>query len=470
MDTVTIKKVDEVYIKLIAEPGIIMELTEDFKFDVPGAQFSPKFKNRVWDGKIRLLNPMTGRLYAGLRHRVEEICKEKGFQVEYASDFSSAEFSVKEAEDFVKKIAPAMEPRDYQMDAFIKGVRERRSLLLSPTGSGKSFIIYLLTRYYAKRTLIIVPTVNLVNQLSSDFADYGFNSDRFIHRVSGGVDKQSDKPITISTWQSIYELPQVYFDSFDVVIGDECHLFAAKSLKGIMENCVNAEHKFGFTGTLDGSKTNKLVLEGLFGPVYKVATTSDLIDQGYLSKIKIKAIVLSYSDEIKKLVTLPERNRFISNLALSLKGNTLVLFRYTDQGKKIYEKIAYENPDRNVFFIDGSITGSNRETIRHSIEDEENAIIVASSGTTSTGVNIKRLHNIIFASPSKSRIKNLQSIGRVLRTSEDKSHATLFDISDDLTWKTRRNHTLLHFMERISTYNEEKFPYKLYNVSLTVKK
>ena len=332
--------------------------------------------------------------------------------------------------------------------------------------------------------MIIVPTINLVSQLYTDFSEYGFDSNKYVHRIYYGEDKNTDKPITISTWQSIYNLDEKYFSQFKLVIGDECHLFSTKSLKSIMEMCNKTKYRFGFTGTLDGTKTNEMVLEGLFGPSKRVATTSDLIEKGYLSKLKIKAIVFSYSDEVKKIISkkfkeykdeikfitdLPERNRFISNLSLSLKGNTLILFRFTDQGKNIYEKIIFENPKKNVFFINGDIKGDVRETIRKTIETEENAIIVASVGTTSTGVNIKKLHNIIFASPSKARIKNLQSIGRVLRTSDDKTHATLFDIADDFSFKSRKNHTLTHFMERISTYNEEQFPYKIYNVSLTIK-
>lgn len=395
MEIVKIKKVDETFIKIIADPSIVMELAQEFIFDVPGAQFSPKFKNKIWDGKIRLLNPMTGQLYAGLLFRIEEICKERNFTIEYLSDFSSAEFSVKECEDFIKKINSPIEPRDYQLEAFIHSVRNHRSLLLSPTGSGKSYIIYLLSRFYATKTLIIVPTINLVSQLYTDFSEYGFDSNKYVHRIYYGEDKNTDKPITISTWQSIYNLDEKYFSQFKLVIGDECHLFSAKSLKSIMEMCNKTKYRFGFTGTLDGTKTNEMVLEGLFGPSKRVATTSDLIEKGYLSKLKIKAIVFSYSDEVKKIISkkfkeykdeikfitdLPERNRFISNLSLSLKGNTLILFRFTDQGKNIYEKIIFENPKKNVFFINGDIKGDVRETIRKTIETEENAIIVASVG------------------------------------------------------------------------------------------
>lgn len=481
-ENIQIEKFDEVYIKIKADPGVMMEMSDHFTFDVPGAKFMPAYRNKFWDGKIRLLNPMTGLLFAGLLRYVEEFCRAREYILEHVSDFSSEEFSLNEAKQFITKLKPTMEPRDYQIEAFTHAVRENRALLLSPTASGKSFIIYLLVRYYASRTLIIVPTTSLVSQLASDFNDYGFVSDRFVHRIFAGQDKQTDKPITISTWQSIYKMPKEYFESFDVVIGDEAHLFKAKSLTTILGKLTNCKYRFGFTGTLDGTQTHKLILEGLFGPVRKVITTKDLIDQKHLADFNIKAIVLSYSDEIRKqistykyqdeidyLVTLPERNNFIKNLTLSLEGNTLLLFQFVEKhGKVLYERLKNEAGDRKVFFVSGSVDGEEREEIRKLVESEQNAIIVASFGTFSTGVNIRNLHNVIFASPSKSRIRNLQSIGRGLRKSDTKTTATLYDIADDLSWKNKKNFTILHFMERIKIYAEEKFPYKLYNVKLKV--
>ena len=336
-------------------------------------------------------------------------------------------------------------------------------------------------RYYSARTLIIVPTTSLVSQLYSDFSDYGFRSELFVHRIFGGQDKHTDRPITISTWQSIYKLPKEYFGQFDVVIGDEAHLFKAKSLTSILEKLENCKYRFGFTGTLDGSQTHKLVLEGLFGPVRKVTTTAELIEQKHLADFSIKAIVLSYPDEIKQavskmdyqtemdyIVRLEARNKFIRNLAISLEGNTLLLFQYVDKhGRGLYEAIKRET-NRPVYFVAGSVKGDEREEIRKIVEQEESSIIVASYGTFSTGVNIRNLHNVIFGSPSKSRIRNLQSIGRGLRKSETKTQSTLYDIADDFAWKAKKNFTILHFMERIKIYNEEKFPYKIYKVSINI--
>jgi superfamily II DNA or RNA helicase len=483
MEKVIIHKLNEVYNKIECEPSTAYELNDFFTFEVPGAKFMPAVRNKIWDGKIRLFNALTCTLYSGLNRYVEEFCKARNYEVEYADDFSAEEFSVKEAKDFIITLNSKYIPRDYQFEAFVHAVRERRALLLSPTASGKSFIIYLLTRYYNARTLIIVPTTSLVSQLASDFADYGFNASKYVHRIYAGQDKQTDKPITVTTWQSIYKLPKEYFEQFDVVIGDEAHLFQAKSLTSILTKLDNCKYRFGFTGTLDGSQTHKLVLEGLFGPVRRVTSTAELIEQKHLAEFKIKAIVLTYPDEIRQMIArandyqsemdyivrLQARNNFIRNLTLSLEGNTLLLFQYVDKhGKVLFDMIKNEAKDRKVFYVSGSVDGEEREEIRRIVEKETNSIIVASYGTFSTGVNIKNLHNVIFSSPSKSKVRNLQSIGRGLRKSDTKDSATLFDIADDMSWKTKKNFTLLHFMERIKIYNEEKFQYKIYKVALTI--
>ena len=481
-ETLSIQKFDEVYIKVKAEASTAYELSEYFTFSVPGAKFSPAFRNKVWDGKIRLFNVMTGLVYAGLVPYIENFAKERDYEVEYSGDFTQQEFSLKEAEDFIKTIdlPTQYQVRDYQLSAFAHSVRKHRALLLSPTASGKSLIIYLIMRYYNARTLIIVPTTSLVSQLSSDFADYGFDSDSRVHKIHAGQSKHSSLDVTISTWQSIYKMPKEYFRSFDVVIGDEAHLFKAKSLTSIMGKLTECKHKFGFTGTLDGTQTNKLVLEGLFGAVKKVTTTSELIDQKHLAEFKIKAIVLSYDEETRKIVSKmdyqteidwivrnPARNKFIKNLALSLKGNSLLLFQFVEKhGDILYDMIKKAAEDRNVYYVAGKTEADDREYIRKIIETETDAIIVASSGVFSTGINIKNLHNVVFTSPSKSRIKNLQSIGRVLRKSESKTSATLYDIADDLSYKSKQNYTIQHFKERVRIYSEEQFPYKIYPVSL----
>jgi superfamily II DNA or RNA helicase len=480
MEIIRVEKFDETFNKIICEPGTAYELNEYFTFDVPGAKFMPAVRNKFWDGKIRLFNTMTCLLYAGLNPYVKKFCVDRGYEYEEDDCFAANEFSVAEANEFIKtlNLPEKYQPRDYQLDAFVYAVRNRRALMLSPTASGKSFIIYLLTRYYNARTLIIVPTTSLVSQLASDFGDYGFDADNGVHRIFSGQDKQSSRQITISTWQSIYKLDKSYFEQFDLVVGDEAHLFKAKSLTSILTKLNSCMYRFGFTGTLDGTQTHKLVLEGLFGAVRKVTTTAELIEQKHLSNFLIKAIILKYPDEIRQqlrnadyqtemdfLVRNDARNKFIKNLALSLEGNTLLLFQFVEKhGKVLYDML--KDADRPVFFVHGGVEGEEREEIRKIVETEPKSIIVASYGTFSTGINIRNLHNVIFASPSKSKIRNLQSIGRGLRKSDSKDSAVLYDIADDLTWKTRKNFTIQHFVERMKIYNEEKFEYKIYPVNI----
>jgi superfamily II DNA or RNA helicase len=378
---------------------------------------------------------------------------------------------------FMDKITKdGITPRTYQYNAVYEAIKNNRKLLLSPTGSGKSLMIYSIVRYYAataKKILIVVPTTSLVEQMVSDFADYGWDADSFIHKIYGGKDKITDKNIIISTWQSIYKFPKRYFDDIDCVIGDEAHLFKSKSLTGIMTKLHNAKYRFGFTGTLDGSKTHKWVLEGLFGDCEQVTKTDSLIKEGYLSKFRIKVLLCkhapqhfdTYHDEMEYLVSHKGRNNLIKNLVQDIKGNTLVLFNYVEKhGEPLYELInSIIDPERKLFFVHGSTDVEDREEVRKITETESNAIIVASYGTFSTGINIKRLHNIVFASPSKSRIRNLQSIGRVLRKGEGKDIATLYDIADDIGGQ---NYTLRHLNERVTIYNEENFKYEVIRVNL----
>jgi len=481
MDVVRVEKLNEVYNRIHCEPWLAKEIDSFFTFKVPGYQFMPQYRSGMWNGDVHIFNVRGQVLYGGLNGYLEKFCEEREYQIEYLTDFSADEFSLKEAQDFISSLALPFQPRDYQVDAFVYAVRNRRAVLLSPTASGKSFIIYLISRWFSARTLLIVPTTSLVHQMYTDFQSYGYDSEKYCHRIYSGEEKDVDKPITITTWQSIYKMPKSWFDRFDVVIGDEAHLFKAKSLTSIMEKLVDCQYRFGFTGTLDGAQTHKLVLEGLFGPVKKVTTTKELIDQKHLSAFKIKCIVLrhpdpvckdilkkKYQDEMDYIVSCEQRNKFIRNLILSLKGNTLLLFQYIEKhGRILYNDMQKEiQEDRPVYFVHGGVEGEDRENIRRLVEMDQNAVIIASYGTFSTGINIRNLHNIIFASPSKSRIRNLQSIGRGLRLGENKEECTLFDIADDMSMNSKKNHTLMHFIERMKIYNEEKFENKIYTVKL----
>ncbi len=479
-----VDKIDEVYLKIEADADIRRELGEYFTFEVPGFKFMPQFRNRVWDGKIRLFSYATGKIYTGLYPYILNWCKENNVQVVDGTKIKDTKVDISKVDEFIKALKIPMEVRDYQKEAFIHAVQKNRCLLLSPTASGKSLIVYLLTRFNQLRIknkiLIIVPTTSLVEQLYKDFKDYGYDSDRYVHRIYEGHSRDTDKQIIISTWQSIYNQPKKWFGQFDMIVGDEAHLFKAVSLTKIMTKLNKCKYRVGLTGTLDGTKTHKLVLEGLFGTVNKVVTTTELQETGKLADLKIFCLVLqhgkterdflkdkNYQEEMDFLVTNSKRNKFIRNLVTGLQGNTLCLFQYVEKhGQTLKEMIEEKADDKKIFYVHGGVEAEEREKIRFITEKSDNAIIVASFGTFSTGINIRNLHNIVFASPSKSRIRNLQSIGRGLRLKDNNSEATLYDIADDISYNDKENYTLAHFRERINIYNEEDFNYEIHNVDL----
>ena len=471
-----VAKKDEVYLYISTEDSIRKELSEFFKFKVPGSEFIPAVRRRFWDGYIRLFNLNTNTLYLGLFSYLKEFCDERGYEIEGYEPEKDI-FTIERYEEIVQDIP--LKLRDYQKEAIAYAAHNQKCILVSPTASGKSLMIYSLIRYNFlkknKKALVIVPTTSLVEQMAKDFRDYGFRGD--IAKIYGG-DKGADAPIVVTTWQSMMRMPKDFGNDFGMVIGDEAHLFAAKSLSKIMESLTDVKYKIGTTGTLQETKTHKLQLEGLFGPAYFVTTSADLMAEGTLAQLDIQALVLSYCDEERKLVsklTYQEemdwivrnstRNKFINNLVKDLKRNTLGLFQFVEKHGKPLFKIL-NKLDRKVFFVFGGTDAIDRERVREIVEKEKNAVIVASFGTFSTGINIKRLHNVVFASPSKSRIRNLQSIGRGLRKTDDKENVTLYDIADDLSWKKKTNYTLNHFSERINIYSTENFNYEIHSVRI----
>ena len=493
---ITVGKLNETFLMISCERHIAQELNEFFAFQVPGFQFMPQYRNKMWDGKIRLFNIKTQQLYMGLYDHLMKFALQRHYPVK--SDVVSVRpisaLSDENIVGFFKalnlhcKNKPII-PRDYQIESFKQCVKRERALLLSPTSSGKSLVIYSLIRWHQNfldndKILILVPTTNLVTQMYNDFLDYSSNDkwdgESQCHMIYSGRDKKTDKQIVISTWQSLFRLPAPYFQQFGMVVGDEAHLCNATSLKGILEKMISCRYRFGTTGTLAESKTHQLVLEGLFGKVYKAVTSKQLMKDKHISDLKIQCLLMQYSDverdsqkkstykeEIDFIVSHTKRNNFICNLALDQKGNTLILFNYVEKHGKVLKKIIEKKANgRDIFFIAGETDVDERESIRALTEDCKDAVIIASSGVLSTGVNIKNLQSLIFAHPYKARIRNLQSIGRILRLDDKNNQAVLYDIVDDLHWKNRDNYGLKHWRDRVKIYADEKFDYNFKQVTV----
>lgn len=490
MITITLKMKDYSMLQITdCEQGVVQQLSDYFTFEVPGAKFMPAVKQRRWDGKIRMLNRTNGEINAGLYWSIKKFAMERGYKIKVEDSPFGKPYNKNTIEhlSFTKWMSSLnlpFEPRDYQYAAVTHGIENKRAILISPTGSGKSLIIYVLMRWYLenhdKKVLLVVPTTSLVEQMAKDFTDYGFDPNLF-HKIYSGKDKETNKRLVITTWQSIYKLGFKWFEDFGCIIGDEVHGFKSKSLSSIMNKSIHAEYRFGTTGTLDGTQVHKLVLEGLFGPVKRVTQTVDLQERGQLAKLSIDVLQLGYTkeecqnaanytyqEEIEFLVSNVRRNNFIRNLALSLDGNTLVLFNLVEKHGKVLRDLIRDkiHESRRLFYVSGETKTADREAVRKIVEGETDCIVLASLGTFSTGINIRNIHNIIFASPSKSQIRVLQSIGRGLRVSDDGRDAKLYDIADDLRSGQKPNFTLTHSGERIRIYTSEQFPFRVVMVKL----
>ena len=493
---IVVGKLNESFLQISCERHIARELNDHFSFQVPGFQFMPQYRNKMWDGKIRLFNIKTQQLYTGLYDHLLSFALKRLYPVksDLVSITPTSGLSDENISDFFKSLnlhckRKPITPRDYQFASFKHCVKKERTLLLSPTSSGKSLVIYALIRWHQHfldkdKILILVPTTNLVTQMYNDFKDYSshdkWDAENNCHMIYSGRDKKTSKQIIISTWQSLFRLGISYFKQFGMVVGDEAHLCSAASLKSILEKMISCRYRFGTTGTLTESKTHQLVLEGLFGKVYKAVTSKQLMKDKHISDLKIQCLLMQYPDveresvktatykeEIDFIVEHNRRNNFICNLALDQKGNTLILFNYVEKHGKVLKKMMEQKAGkRSVFFIAGETDVEEREAVRSITENEKDSIIVASSGVLSTGVNIKNLQSLIFAHPYKAKIRNLQSIGRVLRLDDKNNQAVLYDIVDDLHWKKRDNYGLKHWKERVKIYTDEKFDYNFKQITI----
>lgn len=496
-ETVVFRQLNAAFVRIESSDDVAFNLWEKFALEVPGARFHPLVKSGRWDGKKRLFRFDTRSIYSGLFQDAYDYCKQQGYECD-TSALPVPGWKVLDGhfEEHAKdlKLPGHIELRDYQKATWLHCVRSRAGLVLSPTASGKSLVMYMIASAIDSKTLIIVPRTQLVTQMVTHFTEYGCDPS-MIHAVTKGV-KDTDKQITVANWQALPNQSDEWFSQFETVFVDEAHGASAKSITNIMEKLTRAFNRFGFTGTLSGSKTHETALRGLFGPVFKATTTRELMDSETVADLDIKIIKLNHPDRIKKLMkkaslsadgkpkpadyateykflaTLEPRNRFITNLALALEGNTLVLFnRIEDQGDVLRDMIEESRDGRPFFYVTGKVTGTERDAIRQQVRKETNAIFLASFGTTSTGIDIPEIDNTIFGSPWKSTIINLQSIGRGIRRTAAKKINHLYDIADDLSTESKSgnakvNHTLRHMEERVMIYCREKFDYRIYPVDL----
>ncbi len=489
MTKVELIKIDESYSQIVCERAQMYELSDELTFKVDGAHWSPAFRNGFWDGKIRLLNK-NGQLYTGLADFVKNFCKQRNYKF---SGLGFAEEKEINPDKLMKNIMSwnptryddnqkrvPLKPHKEQMMAIYAALLKKRLIVESATAAGKSFIVCTLTRILSRnKTLIIVPRVDLANQMLENYHEYFENWDPTIDLLYSGQ-KLTGADILIGTWQSLAKRPKSFFEQFKTVIYDEVHEAESKSACKILESCTNAEFRIGLTGTLKDAKTHQLTLQGLFGKNYKFSRAIDNINKGVSAKLDILVQKLNYDvplqgkfetgsekymAELEYIWLHKARNAHIYNTANKLKGTTLVLFKNTAHGELMYKEYREKYGDKNIFIIHGGIDKEKRKKIRQYImaHPEDDILLFASLGTFSTGINIKTIKAAILAGPLKDKIKLLQSIGRGLRVTNDGAGFLFIDLVDIIP---NANILKKHGIERVNRYIEEEFSYKVEQIKL----
>lgn len=478
--------IDTLNLLIDADRDTLFEIQESLAFYAKGYQHMPLFKRKLWDGKVRIFTVSKRILPVGLLGWLRLLGESKGFEVRIAPSVYSAIVPFDD-EFFLSNVAPLsrFEIMEHQVGALEAVLVSNTSLVLSPTSSGKSLILYLCCRYlYLKhgvRSLIIVPNTTLVEQMREDFIEYATDGwgPKEIHGIYTGKERDVDAQVVVSTYQTATKLDPVWFQQFGAVFVDEAHGANSKSITFIIEACAKMRWRAGFTGTLNGTYMHEMEMRARFGELVKLVSTIELMEMGIVAQLHIDAITLNYNDtvseqsksknwdydhEIGFLTTYEPRNAFLAQLATTSDDNVMILFQRREHGAILRAMIEkhIEGTGKVMYYVDGDVPIDDRKPIRAAMESRRGSILLASFGTSSVGLSIKNIHTVILGHPFKDRVRVLQTIGRGLRLCEGKTKVTVIDVGDWLSGKRKKgNVTHEHFLSRLETYQEEGFDYEV---------
>lgn len=465
---------------------------------IDGWRFNPLVKRGVWDGYISYIKDNKW-IPAGLWKYVMEVCKEYNFDLKINGITRifdrniTAEGFEKWAYDFFNGYK--LTPHDYQIDAAFNILKFKRCLAELATSAGKTMIsfmtvAYMLEKQKAQKILFIVPNVSLVVQASEDFIDYNWKNQVKIRiqQIYSGQKVKPNANVVIGTYQSLIKKEKEYFDDFDCVIVDETHKAKSQSIKDILAKCRNAHYRFGLSGTIpkDGS-IDKLTLMSQTGPVITEVKAAYLQQEGHIAQCRVKVIEMDYAPEATKkafqelaqnryenkdvfqleqnyIINNDARLDFIVNVISRIPRNSLVLFHRIEHGKKLYDALR-QRSQKKVFYVDGGTDSDIREEYKKKMENGDEVVIVASYGTFSTGISIKKIHSVFFTESFKSEVIIRQSIGRGLRQHESKKEVIIVDFVDNLSTPDWDCYLYRHGLERQRIYNQEKFKFDVKKVT-----
>lgn len=477
MQPVIVYQHDNTFIKVDCDKEAALLIKERFSSMSPGAKFSQKFKDHLWDGKVSMFKLTNYLLPAGLKGILFDFLEEN--DVQYTDNTRPEINNI--SDEFLSQLYDAVvtnkdkTPRDYQHIAIKELLTNKKGVIEYGTGAGKSCIIYVIIRYLlaiGKRTAIIVPNVSLVRQMKNEFVEYGWSAcDDFVTLMGDGLVPDESKPVLISTFQSLINQPDSMIASYGAVIVDEVHRAKSKSIKTILEKMPNADYRMGVTGTLpdeegeddcDGDmKLDYFTIVGYIGICLAEKSTSELMDEGFLTRVNIINLVLKYPEDIcKKNAYRPYVEEVLTIMEYGDRNKIFdIVFNQAPDGHNsliLVNKLGHVDLIKNYLdsFIDkkysihvitGKVKGKKRDSIISTLESSGNNILVATYGTMSTGVNVRRLHNVFLASNAKKKYRVLQALGRGVRKHEDKEVMVLFDIVDDLRHVTKGGNIKLNY-------------------------
>lgn len=460
---VQIVKYDNLHIKIETENyDYLKSVREYFSDFVEGYQFMPAFTNSGWDGKVSMFNTPKRTLPYGLL--IDLLRYHKQYHQDFPIHIDPKVIEMFKGGKLKVKENLSLKPHDYQLDCVEASLHYKRGLIRSATASGKSLIIaYILKTLFenkkTKKALIIVPTISLVEQFYDDLLGYGYFTKKDIGRVYEKF-KQFENRIVIATWQTLSKYHPLLAE-FTAVICDETHGAKAYEIKKILQKCTTADYRLGFTGTLPELPVDLWNVKSFLGPIIREYGAGELGDQGYISKCNIVTINLQYAkeawkgkyDEVKTEVF---QNKFrlsvIKHIVKSVNKNILLLVgKVEDEGQLL--KNYLDDCGKTVVFLWGKTKVEDREYWRKECEKRNDVVIIATYGIFQLGINIPSLKYIILASPFKSKIRVLQSVGRSLRKHSDKMHgAYVFDIFDNYVKYIHQ-----HGLRRAKYYQLEQF-------------
>jgi superfamily II DNA or RNA helicase len=459
-------------LQLEGDPAFIALLRERFSVQNPAYRSNNPFVQP----RLYCITP-SGKFEIGLLKELSKAIAKEGFGVEIEEDIKNIFSPINLQTDF-NLLPLSMEYRDYQEQAIKQTISHGRGVIILPTASGKTYVmagliknIKLMLNKPEAKTLVLVPSIQLVEQTYKDFLDYGLTD---VTKWSGKnkPDFENSKIIVAGTQILLSKSTDLsILSQIDLFLCDEVHgIRKALSINKIF-NLLDTPYTFGFTGTMPSSLIDQWNIIGKFGPVNYEEKTKTLEQKDYIATFKIIILKIKH-DNVPASIAMPDRslesfqreldfllqnkrrNEIICNLSSKLQNNTIIMVDRIDHGLALMD-ILKQITKKPFYFIRGTTDIEEREEIRKLMNKQNDIIVVAMSKIFSTGINIPNLHNIIFASAGKAKIKIMQSIGRALRLHPNKKVANIFDISDNTIYSRK------HLQQRITLYDNEKYLYEI---------